>query len=43
LDAFVAGALGPAMQKLRIPPPQVDVYPLPNLNAYPAIDRIKLD
>jgi len=42
LDAFVGGHLAPAMQKLQIPPPQLAVHPLHNLNAYPTIERFML-
>ena len=42
LDAFVGAHLAPAMQKLQIPPPQVAVYPLHNLNVYPVIERFML-
>lgn len=42
LDTVVGGTLAPAMQKLGISPPQVDVYPVYNLNTYAAIDRFKI-
>lgn len=42
LDAFVATKLGPTMQKLNISPPDVQVYPLHNINAYPAVDQFKV-
>jgi hypothetical protein len=37
--ALIGAHLAPAMQKLQIPPPQVAVYPLHNLSAYPTIER----
>jgi hypothetical protein len=37
LNEFVGTRLLPAMQKLLIPQPQVVVYPVHNLNAFPAI------
>ena len=42
LDAFVQSRLIPAMQKLNVPPPQVEVYPAHNINAYAAIDQYKV-
>jgi len=36
MDAFVSSRLVPCMQKLHIPPPDVRVFPLHNLNVYPA-------
>ena len=37
LNAFVGTRLLPAMQKLRIPQPDVAVYPLHNVNAFATI------
>lgn len=42
LDTFVATRLMPAFQKHHIEPPQVEVFPVHNLNAYHAIDRFVL-
>ena len=42
MKQFVESRLVPAMQKLKIPPPAVDVYPLHNMNVYPAADRYRL-
>src|ERR1700739_3095252 len=42
LDAFVSGQLAPTMQKHQIPLPQVEVYPVHSLNAYPTIERYML-
>src|SRR5438105_4879755 len=42
LNAFVSSRLMPAMQKLGIPAPAVEVYPLHNANAYEAIMRYVL-
>ena len=39
LNEFVATRLMPAMQKLKIPPPKVDVYPTHNINAYSAVSQ----
>lgn len=36
-DEFVNTRLMPAMQKLNYPPPQVDVYPVHNVNAFASI------
>lgn len=41
MDQFVKSRLVPAMQKLQVPPPQVEVYPLHNMNVYPAADRYR--
>jgi hypothetical protein len=35
MNAFVTNRLMPAMQKLNIPPPSVEVYPAYNVNVYP--------
>ena len=37
LDAFVAGKLMPAMQKLNVPPPDVQVFPIHKVDAYDAV------
>ena len=42
LDAFVGQRLMPALQKLGVSPPQVDVYPAYNVNAYKSIDKYKV-
>ena len=39
---FVNSRLAPAMQKLKIPQPAVEVYPLSNMNVYPAADPHRL-
>lgn len=41
MGKFVETRLAPAMQKLRIPQPKVEVYPLHNATVYPAIDRLR--
>jgi len=43
LNAFVGTRLQPALTKLRLPTPNVEVFPVHNLNALSAIDRYKLD
>jgi len=35
MDAFVSTRLLPAMQKLGVPPPIVEVHPVHNVNVYP--------
>jgi hypothetical protein len=42
LQAFVDSRLLPAMAKLRIPPPTVNIYPAFNINAFPVVDRFVL-
>jgi hypothetical protein len=42
LNAFVASRLQPAMTKLKLPTPNVEVFPVHNLNALAAIDQYKL-
>ena len=42
MNQFVNSRLMPAMKKLNIPPPTVEVFPAYNVNAYPAIDKYKL-
>ncbi len=39
MNAFVQQRLLPAMQKLKVPAPKVEVFPLHNLNAYPTIEN----
>jgi hypothetical protein len=39
LNEFVGTRLAPAMQKLNIPQPSVDVYPVHNINAYKAMQK----
>lgn len=42
LTQFVNKRLAPAMQRLNIPLPDVDVYPVHNLNAYSGIQQYVL-
>ncbi len=42
MNAFVNDRLMPAFMKLKINPPDVQVYPLHNLNVYAAIDKYKI-
>ena len=42
MKQFVESRLVPVMQKLKIPPPAVDVYPLHNMNVYPVADPYRL-
>lgn len=42
MNKFVSSRLIPAMQKLNIPVPAVEVYPAYNINAYPSVDQFKL-
>lgn len=42
LDEFVGKRLLPAMQKLNVPPPKVEVFQAHNINAYAGVDRYKL-
>jgi hypothetical protein len=42
MNAFIATRLMPAMQKLNIPPPSVEVYPVYNANAYPGVNKYLL-
>ncbi len=39
LSQFVTSRLMPAMQKLDVPAPAVEVYPVHNANAYQAVTR----
>jgi hypothetical protein len=39
MNAFVEQHLAPAMQKLQISPPNVEVYPTHNINAYKSIEK----
>ena len=39
MNAFVEQRLAPAMQKLQISPPNVEVYPTHNINAYKSIEK----
>jgi hypothetical protein len=39
LDAFVGGRLMPAFQKHNIPAPEVQIYTLHNLDAFPSISE----
>ena len=42
MNAFVGTRLAPAMQKLKIPMPQVSVFPVHNANLYPAAQKFLL-
>ena len=42
MKQFVDSRLAPAMKKLKIPPPAVEVFPLHNMNVYPAADRYRV-
>jgi len=42
MNQFVNTKLLPAMKKLNVPAPSVNVYPVHNVNVYPAIDRFRL-
>ncbi len=42
MNSFVEKRLAPAMQKLRISPPDVAVYPVHNINAYESIEEYKI-
>ncbi|PIR74787.1 MAG: hypothetical protein COU35_00730 [Candidatus Magasanikbacteria bacterium CG10_big_fil_rev_8_21_14_0_10_47_10] len=42
MNQFVNERLMPAMKKLNLPAPKVEVYPTYNINAYSAIDQYKL-
>jgi hypothetical protein len=42
LNEFVTTRLMPAMQKLKIQPPKVDIYPTHNINAYIAVSQFIL-
>ena len=42
MNAFVQSRLMPAIQKLGIPPPQVEVYRAHNINAYPSVEGYKI-
>ena len=42
LDKFFKDRLGPALQKLKVPQPAVEVYPVHNANAFAAMDRFKV-
>jgi hypothetical protein len=39
MNTFVEQRLAPAMQKLQISPPNVEVYPTHNINAYKSIEE----
>lgn len=41
-DDFLNKRLTPALQKLRIPTLQVEIYEVHNLTAYPGVDQFKL-
>ena len=42
MNTFVGTRLAPAMQKLKIPMPEVVVFPAHNANLYPAAQRYML-
>jgi hypothetical protein len=42
MNRFVETRLVPVMQRLNVPPPTVDVYPLHNMNVYPTADKYRL-
>ena len=42
MNEFVTTRLMPAMQKLGIPAPSVSVFPVHNVNVYPAATRYLL-
>lgn len=42
MNEFVATCLAPAMKKLNIPMPKVEVYPAHNVNAYKSIKQYTL-
>jgi hypothetical protein len=39
MDNFVKTQLAPAMQKLNIPFPKVEIYPVHNMDAYSGIEK----
>ena len=39
LNAFVGQKLAPVMQKLSIPMPKADIYPVENVDAFPAVNE----
>ena len=41
-DEFLNKRLKPAMQKLKIAAPQVEIFPLHNVTAYQGVDQFKL-
>lgn len=42
MNSFVEQRLAPAMQKLQISPPDVEVYPVHNIDAYEAVEEYKI-
>ncbi len=42
MNAFVGSRLAPAMQKLKIPMPDVKVYPACNINVHPNADEYRI-
>ena len=42
MNEFVSSRLMPAMKKLNIPAPSVEVFPLHNMNVYAAADGYRL-
>lgn len=42
LNAFVTSRLMPMIQKLKINPPKVEIFPVHNIDAYAAIDEYKV-
>lgn len=43
LDAFVNNRLMPAMQKLKVPAPKVEVFNIHNINVYEGIQKYKVN
>lgn len=39
MDSFFKTRLGPALHELNLQPPQVEIYPLYNLDAFPGIEQ----
>ena len=42
MNEFLQNRLMPAMQKLNVPPPKVEIYPAHNVNAYSTIGQYKV-
>lgn len=42
MNEFVTKRLMPGMEKLGVPPPEVNVYPTHNINVYPAAQKFLL-
>ena len=41
-DDFLAQRLKPALQKLQIAAPRMEVFPIHNLKAFPGVDQFKI-